>query len=250
MNIVLFDGETYFSRGDARYQHIKKILHKRKSDSFQAGVINGSEGEASITSMDDQGLSFVFTPTRPMRPLHPLIAVIGFPRPIQLKRILRDLASLGVSAVWLTGTELGEKSYRESTLVDRGAAREGLLEGCMQAGGTAVPELRLFDSLEQTLAAADALDAENGTRSFRVSLDVQDALCPLSRAPFGEVSAGRPALLFIGSERGWSAGERALLRAAGCTVCSLGSRILRTETAATAAVAITLSAIGCMEGDK
>jgi 16S rRNA U1498 N3-methylase RsmE len=33
-------------------------------------------------------------------------------------------------------------------------------------------------------------------------------------------------------------------------VCSLGSRILRTETAATAAVAITLSAIGCMEGDK
>jgi len=250
MNIVLFDGETYFSRGDARYQHIKKILRKGKGDSFQAGVINGSEGEASITSMDDQGLSFVFTPTRPMRPLHPLIAVIGFPRPIQLKRILRDLASLGVSAVWLTGTELGEKSYRESTLVDRGAAREGLLEGCMQAGGTAVPELRLFDSLEQTLAAADALDAENGTRSFRVSLDVQDALCPLSRAPFGEVSAGRPALLFIGSERGWSAGERALLRAAGCTVCSLGSRILRTETAATAAVAITLSAIGCMEGDK
>jgi len=250
MNIVLFDGETYFSRGDARYQHIKKILRKGKSDSFQAGVINGSEGEASITSMDDQGLSFVFTPTRPMRPLHPLIAVIGFPRPIQLKRILRDLASLGVSAVWLTGTELGEKSYRESTLVDRGAAREGLLEGCMQAGGTAVPELRLFDSLEQTLAAADALDAESGTRSFRVSLDVQDALCPLSRAPFGEVSAGRPALLFIGSERGWSTGERALLRAAGCTVCSLGSRILRTETAATAAVAITLSAIGCMEGDK
>lgn len=250
MNIVLFDGETYFSRGDARYQHIKKILRKGKSDSFQAGVINGSEGEASITSMDDQGLSFVFTPTRQMRPLHPLIAVIGFPRPIQLKRILRDLASLGVSAVWLTGTELGEKSYRESTLVDRGAAREGLLEGCMQAGGTAVPELRLFDSLEQTLAAADALDAENGTRSFRVSLDVQGASCTLARAPFGEVSAGRPALLFIGSERGWSAGERTLLRAAGCTVCSLGSRILRTETAATAAVAITLSAIGCMEGDK
>jgi len=248
MNIVLFDGEPHFTRGDARYQHIKKILRKGKGDAFLAGVINGSEGEATITSMDDQGLTFDFAPKRPMRPLYPLIAVIGFPRPIQLKRILRDLASLGVSAVWLTGTELGEKSYRESTLVDRGAAREGLLEGCTQAGGTAVPELLMFDSLARTLETADGLDEANGTRAFRASLDVADASCALSSAPFGDVSAQRPAFLFIGSERGWSASERALLRDSNCMVCSLGSRILRTETAATAAVAVALSALGYFEG--
>ena len=45
----------------------------------------------------------------------------------------------------------------------------------------------------------------------------------------------------IGSERGWTAAERRLFCEAGFTLCSMGQRVLRTETAATTATAIILS---------
>lgn len=246
MNIVLFEGEPRFPRGDDRYQHIKKVLRKGVGDRFLAGIVNGPEGEATITALDDGGLSFDFSAERAMRPLYPVHLVVGFPRPIQLKRLLRDVASLGVASVTLAGTDLGEKSYRESTLVGRGAAREGLLEGCMQAGGTAVPELAMTDSVD---AALDAFRARGRARI--VVLDVERPDCPLYRSPdLARTGEETPLVLVIGSERGWTARERALFREAGCAVCSLGSRILRTETACTAAIAIALSGAGFMDGNE
>jgi RsmE family RNA methyltransferase len=45
--------------------------------------------------------------------------------------------------------------------------------------------------------------------------------------------------LAFGPERGWGPADRAALRAAGFTLCSLGERVLRLETAVTAALALT-----------
>lgn len=245
MNIVLFDGSPVFSRNDARYQHIRKILKKGVGDSFLAGIVDGPEGVATITALDDASLSFSFKPERPARPLFPVRLVVGFPRPIQLKRLLRDVASLGVASVTLSGTDLGEKSYRESTLVDRGAAREGLIEGCMQAGGTAVPFLDLVDSVD---VAIDRAFSEPFARV--ILLDTVNPDCGLVNSPLLDgVSAKSPLVMIVGSERGWTARERALFRDAGCAVCSLGTRILRTETACTAAIAIALARSGFMEGN-
>jgi len=243
MNIVLFDGEPFFARNDDRCQHIRKVLKKTVGDTFSAGLVNGPEGTATITRFDETGMGFEFRPERPMRQLHPVHLVIGFPRPIQLKRLLRDAASLGVSAVYLTGTDLGEKSYRESTLVDRGAALASLIEGCMQAGGTAIPSLETFDALPLALAAVPQ-------GAVCIALDTVNPDCSLINAPLEEVSARRPLVLAIGSERGWTAAERVRFREAGYLVCSLGSRILRTETAATAALAIALAKTGYMEGTE
>jgi len=246
MNIVLFDGDPFFARSDDRYQHIKKILRKGVGDSFFAGVIDGPEGTATITSLDDKGLAFDFRAERATVPLYPVRLIVGFPRPIQLKRLLRDVASLGVEAVYLTGTELGEKSYRESTLVDRGAARESLLEGCMQAGSSSVPELGAFDSIGEALASEKA----SGGTCRKILLDTVAPDCSLINAPLGGISPESPLVLAIGSERGWTEAERRRFREAGFTVCSMGRRILRTETAATAALALALAKAGFMEGEE
>lgn len=256
MNIVLFEGDCFFPRHDDRYQHIRKILKKGKGDSFFAGIIDGCEGTATITNLDDSGLSFTFHEDSPMRPLYPVSIIIGFPRPIQLKRLLRDVASLGVSEVLLTGTELGEKSYRESTLVERGAARESLVEGCMQAGSSAVPALEMFDSVGDVInsvrgisSAASGLSGLTSAPCARlILLDTVNPECSLIQAPLEGISRRFPLVLAIGSERGWTAHEQVLFRDAGFMVCSLGSRILRTETAATAALGIALAKSGFMEG--
>ena len=48
----------------------------------------------------------------------------------------------------------------------------------------------------------------------------------------------------IGSERGWTDRERAFLVEKGFTLCSMGNRILRTESATTVAGSIILSKLG------
>lgn len=254
MNIVLFEGNRFFPRGDDRYQHIRKVLKKGVGDSFFAGIVDGDEGTATITAMDDSGLSFDFVPEARARPLPPVTMIIGFPRPIQLKRILRDVASLGAQTIVLAGTDLGEKSYRDSTLVDRGAARAALLDGCSQSGSSAVPRLEMLDSIDEairaTRAATGASDAsaQRGSAVQRIVLDVVNADCPLVDAPFGMPDAAHPLVLAIGSERGWSERERALFRSEGFMACSMGERILRTETACVAALGIALARSGLMEG--
>ncbi len=242
MNIVLFDSGDRFFSTDERYRHITNILGKGEGDRFYAGRINGPAGAAHITHCDASVLIFEFMEQEPFRPLHPVRMLIGFPRPIQLKRLLRDLASLGAGEIILAGTDLGEKSYRESRLADPDIARKNILDGCIQAGRTAVPELTMTASVD------DALRFCGNGADERIVLDINPDAQPLSRRDLSAVRTGRPLVLAIGSERGWSDRERALFNTNTFTPCSLGSRILRTETAATAALAVALAGAGLLEG--
>ncbi|MBO4546087.1 MAG: 16S rRNA methyltransferase, partial [Treponema sp.] len=102
MNICLFTQEEIdkpLKAADPRAEHIKKILHKGIGDTFAAGIIEGPAGTATITSIGSQAqdagapgdITFTFTPQSDGKPLFPLHMIIGFPRPIQLKRLLRDM---------------------------------------------------------------------------------------------------------------------------------------------------------------
>ena len=139
MNIVLFTEKEISAPlllSDERAQHILKILHKKNGDSFTSGIIGGKAGKSTITKIDEKYLHFSFNPESDGKPLKPLIMIIGFPRPIQLKRLFRDMAGLGVSQIHLTGTELSEKSYLKSNMIINGQAETALLEGSMQAKST------------------------------------------------------------------------------------------------------------------
>lgn len=243
MNIVLFKEEEIESpllKGDARFEHIKKVLHKNVGDTFDAGIIGGKSGKATITAIDANSLTFEFLPTKEEKPLFPIHLVVGFPRPIQLKRLLRDVSSLGVCAIHLTGTELGEKSYQKSTLVERGAALTALLDGAAQAKTTFVPELVMHKTLEDCFKNLSALDTLAVPKEY-ILLDTLGAKHHLSQLACCHAFEGKAVVLAIGSERGWTDNERLLFAQKKFTTCSLGERILRTETACTAAVSIVLA---------
>lgn len=246
MNIVLFEGEPVFYKNDPRYTHIKKILKKREGDTFFAGIINGSKGKATITLLDDSRLQFIFAPNMQEVPnsLYPITVVIGFPRPIQLRRILHNLASLGVQAIWLCNSELGEKSYRKSSLLSQKAVFEGLLDGCMQAGETVVPEFRIFDSVPNVISEIE----KNHFNADKMLLDIGKGIKPLKQILKNRVANN--IFLCVGSERGWSDRERLIFNKASFLPCSMGHRILRTETACTVAVAITVSELMAEENNE
>lgn len=243
MNICLFSPdeiEKPLPNSDSRARHILDILHKKSGDTFEAGIIGGNAGTALIESVSESGISFSFKATSAGKRLYPLTLIIGFPRPIQLRRLLRDVAGLGVQKIILTGTELTEKSYLSSNIVRDGSAEQMLLEGTIQAASTHIPRLETHRSLAETLdsvrpatesAAKIALDNRRPEKSLHDFLQIESALSVVAA---------------IGSERGWTDNERTLLAANGFTLCSMGNRILRTETAATTASAIILDALGCL----
>lgn len=253
MNICLFTSDEIKSPlplRDDRAQHIIKVLHKKVGDSFTAGIIGGASGLARITAMDDSAITFDFAADGDGKPLYPLEMIIGFPRPIQLKRLLRDIAALGVARVHLTGTDLGEKSYMQSNLVERGSAYQMLLDGTVQAGSTHVPELCLYKSLDQCLSeikGESSGSAGQAADCLKLALDNVNPSARLADAvkqAGAESDGGARVFAAIGSERGWTDRERSLLEAQGFVRCGMGERIMRTETAATVAGAIILSELG------
>lgn len=254
MNICLFSPEEILNPldiQDERAQHILKILHKKEGESFSAGIIGGQAGTAVIKKIDVEEkkssdgkktfkggkIYFDFKPESDGKKLYPLKMIIGFPRPIQLKRLLRDMASLGVQEVHLTGTELGEKSYLKSDLATKGEAEKFLVDGSIQAGSTQVPKLFIHQTLKNCLEQIELegkLFALDNIEPFR-SLS-----CALKEKPQKAVAA-------IGSERGWTNSERQLFKQNGFELLSMGKRILRTETASTVAASLILDSMGVLD---
>lgn len=250
MNIILFSpddvltdsksrmGQDFpkyvFYKTDARYSHIKKILRLSEGDTFKAGMINGRVGRGSIEQFSETQLIFSFTGTHDPLPLPPVNIILGFPRPIQLKRILRDIASLGFFRLLLTGTELGEKSYLKSTLASETEVRQYLLDGISQAGQSLLPEVSFYPSVRDCLCSEAVCKAAGK----KITLDISASAKPLSTL---KLNKNETVTVAAGNERGWTDFERRLFAAANFKTYAMGSRILRTETAACSALAVILA---------
>ena len=286
MNIVLLrqgelSAETFsFSKTDERFLHIKKVLKLDVGSTFKAGLINGQKGTAEITSFSDEGLSARFTVSENVDGVNtdsilpPIKLILGFPRPIQLRRILRDVAGLGIEALYLTGTELGEKSYLQADIAAETEIERLLIDGCSQAGDTHIPKVyrayslrHFFDRYEDEIQAdhlqavldvpfqieQDFIDQAHLKRDHTAQNHIEQTHSEQDGTLFSPAIYPLPQLqwdgkqtlwLAVGNERGWSLNERLLFAEKHFTAYSMGQRILRTETAVTSAVAVCLALSG------
>jgi len=251
VNIILFEPHEVgksLPRRDERTIHLLKVLRKKTGDSFEAGVLGGNKGTGRIESVRIDGSLIYSLDLRDEAPRrYPLRMAVGFPRPIQIRRILRDLSNLGILAIDLVGTELGEKSYRDTKLLSDGGARAALIEGAVQARDTMVPVLSAFNTLDEWLGERPWDKNNERKGSFRISplLIAADNVRP--EGALANLSAmGQSVVLAVGSERGWSDAEREKLENAGFLRLSMGDRVLRTETACVAAAVLALEKIGVL----
>jgi 16S rRNA U1498 N3-methylase RsmE len=269
VNIILFDQAEIgkpLPRRDERTLHLLKVLHKKAGDCFEAGIVGGNRGQGRIDAVKfDGSLVYSLDLREEPPPRYPVRIAVGFPRPIQIRRLLRDLSNLGLEAVDLIGTELGEKSYRDTKLLSDGGARAALIEGAVQAGDTRIPLLSVYPAMEEWLAErpwektvfADGFLPANYLRDNRPSWS---AYAGGSRSPvliamdnirpegtLALLSAlGQSMIMAVGCERGWSDRERDELEKAGFLRLSMGDRALRTETACVAAAVLALEKIGAL----
>jgi 16S rRNA (uracil1498-N3)-methyltransferase len=240
MNVILFEPDEIgkpLSRFDPRGEHVLKVLKKKEGERFEAGIVDGSLGEAVLDEIGEKQLRFSFNPIGESPSLYPVRIVIGFPRPIVLRRLLKDLSTLGVESISLAAGDTGEKSYLDSNFLKGKAPRDALVDGAMQGFTTRLPSLSVYPSLDRYLASLASLDESPGSR---VCLDNRDPETRFS----GLEGAASPMTVAVGSERGWSDRERGLFAKAGFVSAGLGDRVLRTETACTVAVILALEKLG------
>jgi len=292
MNIILFDDiPKFISFTDSVGRHLKKVLKAQADDCFKAGLVNGPRGEVCIEAVEPGGYRVSWRESGPAVGLYPLTLLVGFVRPISVKRILREAASLGVERLVFAVTDTGERSYREANLWKTGEHRQYLINGLQTAGGTMLPEVVLCGGVEEALKAAETASGAAGSGGVSAagvapageaaswtkglagadSAELAESAESADSAPrpvpvrlvLDNVSAGRPlasidltqrdsaeptgsrrVVLAVGSERGWSERERGLFQSAGFSSVTLGSRVLRTETACSAGAALALARMG------
>jgi RsmE family RNA methyltransferase len=246
MNILVLEpGETgaLLPREDRRFEHLTKVLHKKPGDSVLAGCTDGRIGRAVILRMDSGGLALDFIPEGEAPPLYSIRLILGFPRPIQAARIFKDLGSLGVGEIILTGTDLGEKSYIQSDFFSKGEYRRSLVEGAEQAGSPRLPTILRHWTLDRCLASLEFPEAPGENRYF---LHPAPEHPPFSALLACDGRKNRRLTLAVGSERGWTERECVALGEAGFHPASLGTRILKTETAALTAVVLALASMSLL----
>ena len=243
MNRILFEkGEIedgVATCGGERAAHILGVLHGEVGQVLKTGEVDGMIGTGEIVEIvrgEEPAVRVkVCHDQESLRPWIDL--VLAPPRPRVMKRLLPQLAALGVGRIVLVGAKKVEKDFWGATLLKEENHRPLLIDGLMQAGTSILPTLearrnfRRFveTELDALFPTVRRIVAHPYAAPSRVSLSSRTSL-----------SEDRP-LLAIGPEGGWTDEEVALLESKGFERYSLGPRILRTDTATIA----LLARLGC-----
>ncbi len=231
MNRILFDPseikDGIAAFGGERAAHVMNVLHGAVGQVLKTGVLNGPVGTSEILSVGPVVTARVNHAQESLQPWVDL--VLAPPRPRVMKRLLPQLAALGVGRIVLVGAQKVEKDFWGATLLKPENYRPLLIDGLMQAGTSIVPELELRRGFRKFLR--DELDV-----LFPQTGRIVAHPGPATPAPPAAPSGGR-LLLAVGPEGGWTDEEVALMEAKGFRRYSLGSRILKTDTATVALLA-------------
>lgn len=235
MNLVLFHPGEYgaaervarLPKGDARAEHLFKVLHVREGQAFRAGVANGASGLARIEGEEGACWRIRCAFDRPAEARPRVDILLAMPRPKALPRILEDLAALSFGTLWLFAASKTRGAYGTSHKAEAAAVEAAVWAGLQQGRHTRVPEVRTLEGL--SLGALPL--AEYAARL--VAHPTEEASLPLLQSLRGLPAAAR-VLLAIGPEPGWTDGELKRLFCRHFLPFSLGPAPLRTHAAAVA----------------
>ena len=258
MNRILFetdeirDGVATF--GGVRAEHVMNVLHGEVGQVLKTGEINGPIGTSVITgisclpsSVSSPEITVACSHTE--RSLQPWIdLILAPPRPRVLKRLLPQLATMGVGRIFLVGAKKVEKDFWGATLLKEENYRPLLIDGLMQAGTSILPTLETRRNFRKFVKEElDGLWPE-AKRIVAHPYTVPSASSPTGADTDRLSSTGRRdgdgTVLAVGPEGGWTDEEVALLEEHGFARYSLGSRILRTDTATIALLAQLMKEFG------
>jgi 16S rRNA (uracil1498-N3)-methyltransferase len=218
-NSVILPAETF--------HHAIRVRRLRVGDELVLFAGDGSEARATLVTIGrdaaDAAISSVAATDResPLR----VTLLQGLSAGDRMDYTLQKAVELGVTGIVPITTQ------RSVVRLDRDRAdrriahwRQIVIGACEQSGRNRIPEVLPVVSLPEGLAAVSA--AQRFVLSFDGAARLRDVLAPTDSVA-----------LLVGPEGGLTADEARTARDAGFAPLSLGPRVLRTETAAVAALA-------------
>lgn len=226
LDVPLAQGQRLSLPPDAAHR-VAAVLRLRAGDRVQ--LFNGAGGhhEAQILSVGRREVMVEAGPRRSRERESALAVTLaqGISRGQKMDYTLQKAVELGVAGIVPLVTEHGNVRLDG----ERAAARmlhwkNVIIGACEQCGRDVLPELRA------PIGFADWLVECNPSRTLLLDPDATRGLSAIDPQPV-------ELCLLAGPEGGFSGAESSLARGRGCVAVRLGPRILRTETAAVAALA-------------
>lgn len=225
MNLVLlseddFTGQNCVQIQGRRLKHIRDVHRATVGDRLSVGLLNGSVGTGTITTLTPDAVTLeLHLDRQPPAPL-PATLILALPRPKMLKRVLMAASSMGVKKIFLINSFRVEKSFWKSPLVSKERIDEFLILGLEQAKDTFMPEVQLRPLFKPFVE--DELPAIIKDSIALVAHPSAQNPCPSS--------LNQTVTLAIGPEGGFISYEIEKLISLGFRPITLGQRILRVET--------------------
>jgi 16S rRNA (uracil1498-N3)-methyltransferase len=216
--------------GDRRH-YLLHVLRLAEGSSLEVFDGSGRAFDARVASVDADAVRLVLGEARHAPPARQVHILQGLPKGDKLEWVLQKGTELGATAfhpvatarsvVKLEPRRAEERTARWSKIVEE-AARQ-----CRRNDVPTVHVPRPLVEAARSLAQGTTL----------LVLDEEESAVPLGEA-FRSCAPGAPVALVVGPEGGLDRDEVSALRALGARPVTLGRRILRTETAALAALAV------------
>lgn len=231
MNLVLVepselvDGRVVLRETDRRAHHLRTVIKVQIGSRIRAGVVGGLVGTGEVIENTDR-IVLAMTLGDPAPAPLPIELVLAVPRPKMLTRVIEAAASFGVASIALTNAWRVDKSYLDSPRLEPAVLAHAARLGAEQGATTHVPPITIHPRL------MPLLDERWPAPGPGQRLIAHPGAPPIERV----VTAG-PITLAIGPEGGWIQREVDTFVERGFAPVSLGTAILRVETAVAAALA-------------
>jgi 16S rRNA (uracil1498-N3)-methyltransferase len=212
-------------------EHIARVLRLDRGHPLRLFNGSGDEYEAELASLAKRSVTARVLESAEAEdresPLRITLAQ-GIARGEKMDWILQKATELGVARIVPIVTDRTEVKLDPERAERRVAHWEAVVaSACEQCGRSRLPEVA------EPLKLADWAASLDESAGLRLALD-----------PQGDLPASTRATLAVGPEGGLSSHDLATLGAAGFQGLRLGPRILRTETAGLAALAVMQALIG------
>ncbi|MCG8413603.1 MAG: 16S rRNA (uracil(1498)-N(3))-methyltransferase [Pseudomonadales bacterium] len=199
-------------------------LFNAEDGEFQASLLTTKKNAVSVAVQDQ-----ITVYTRPRLMIH---LFLGISRGDRMDFAIQKSVELGVMTITPMYSEFGEVKFKQAERLARKLQhwQKIAVNAAEQSGRLDVPTVKEPIEFQESLQSGD-----NRTRLlFDASGDVS----------VGDIEVGENLALLTGPEGGFSAQELSLAADKGVNIVRLGPRILRTETAPIAALAVLQDRFG------
>jgi len=232
---ALAPGASILASGTAA-THMARVLRLVAGDPVTVFNGDGSDYPARIVAIRGSRVEVEVREQRQARPESPLALTLvqGIARAERMDLIVQKATELGVTSIQPVVTARGVVRLDAKTTERKLSHWRGIvIAACEQCGRARLPAIAEPLPLPEWLARP----MPPSVRRLQLAVDALESLA--------SAAAGAGAIeLLIGPEGGLEESERKSATSAGFRVCAIGPRVLRTETAALAALAVLQAAAG------